>query len=212
MMMTPAEEERATVLEALYVNTRLQSTKTLRRIFELQAFRPAMLTVVSDAALLHKTQLPVPPLHYAAMHGHLGMLKLMLSRIPESELMLVDIPYNNLSPLLFAIRARCVHCITALLNAGADPNFNVDPEVMTPLRYAVEECANAGIAEVLLEFDAESRLETRFNSPVQFVCARLSPCADAEERVHWEGILDRMDPYCYYYDWHNKMPAWVPLD
>jgi hypothetical protein len=80
--------------------------------------------------------------------------------------------------------------VELLLYAGADANFNIHPSVPTPLRYAVEACTNQNILHALVDFGAEPLLETKLNSPMQFVLAMLRPCPDELERAHWQWVLE----------------------
>ena len=77
-----------------------------------------------------------------------------------------------------------------MLYGGADANFNVHPDTPPPLRYAVEACSNLEIIQALVDFNATPFLQTKLNSPIQFVMSLLMPCEDATEREHWQWILE----------------------
>jgi hypothetical protein len=168
------------------------STGPLKDVLAERNFDRSML-VRENKQAMKASGLDLPPLHYAARHGLLSMLGLMVARIrrdDEEDTVLINTPYADRSPLMWAIESRCAHCVELLLGAGADPNFNIDPEMPPPLRYAVEACSNKELIRALTEFGAETLLETRLNSPMQFVRSMLRPCADPMEREHWQWILD----------------------
>jgi hypothetical protein len=85
---------------------------------------------------------------------------------------------------------RCAHCVELLLNAGADCNFNINPEIPLPLRYAVEACSNLQIIQALTDFGGEPQLSTMHNSPMQYVYSMLHPCTDPSEHEHWQRIME----------------------
>jgi len=58
-------------------------------------------------------------------------------------------PAGGLTPLLYAARSGCNACVSALVEAGADPNLP-SPEGVTPLLAAIENY-NFGIANYLLD-------------------------------------------------------------
>lgn len=175
------------LVNAIHDSTRRGSYTELKRLLQQPDFDPSMLVLKNTAAMKH-SGLRLPPLHHAALHGQCSELRLMLDHHVTDDT--VDCPHDDLSPLLLAVRSRCVHCVEALLCAGADPNFNIDPAAMTPLQFAVGECSNPDIARLLLEFGAEPMLETRYASPVQFAASRLAPAC--EEREHWEAMLEML--------------------
>ena len=176
---------------AVYLNTKQYAVSALNDSLK-HSPSPSILLVEANPVLMRFAEMPLPPLHYAALHGQLSVLRLMLEHVGDA---VVDTPFNHITPLLFAVRSRCPHCVAALLDAGADANFTAAPnEVMTPLRFAVEECSNFCIIQELIENDAAPTFESeRFSSPLAFVRSRLAPCADAAEQAHWEMILDLFD-------------------
>jgi ankyrin repeat protein len=58
-------------------------------------------------------------------------------------------PAGGLTPLLYAARSGCSQCVSALIEAGADPNLST-PEGVTPLLVAIENF-NFGVANYLLD-------------------------------------------------------------
>ena len=175
------------LLTILHASTKLHSVRALRYLFRNFQIPVSILLTLDESS-----PLPLPPLHYAAQNGLLQILRLVLKRITEEEDSdaLVNQPFNGVPPVLYALRSRCVHCVVALLDAGADANLHC-ANGMTPLRYAVEECSNYELIQALIDYDAEPELSTdRFGSPKAYVQSRLEPCTDASEREHWETILE----------------------
>ncbi len=179
------------VVEAIHFKTKAMSTKHLKHIFAQRNFDSKMLIEPNPSAM-EKSQLDLPPLHYAARHGLYSILRLMIAQLKDDDD--IDMPFDNRSPLMWALVSRCAHCVETLLYADADPNFNIDPDTPTPLRFAVEACSNQNIIQALMEFDAEPLLETKLNSPMQFVQSALSPCT--ENREHWEWVRDLLEEHC----------------
>ena len=179
-------------MDQIYAKTKQGSYRSIERILGQKDFDP-MTLVLADTHAMHLNQMHLPPLHHAALNGHAAALKLMIS---HSEEAIINHPFDRVAPLIFAIRSRCIHCVEALLYAGADANFNIDSDMMTPLRFAVEECSNFEIVRALVEFEANPLEETiKFSSSVEFVRSRLLPCDDPEERMHWEAIIDLFEEY-----------------
>jgi ankyrin repeat protein len=58
-------------------------------------------------------------------------------------------PAGGLTPLLFAARSGCIRCVSAMIEAGADPNLP-SPEGVTPLISAIESF-EFGVANYLLD-------------------------------------------------------------
>ncbi len=177
----------------IYAKTKEGSSRSIKQLLRQKDFDPLVL-VVADARAMRLHRMRLPPLHHAALNGHASVLKLMIEHSDEAT---VNYPFNQVTPLVLAIRSRCNHCVEALLCAGADPNLNLDPDAMTPLRLAVEECSNLEIIRALVEYEADPLKETvKFSSPAEFVRSRLMPCDDAEERMHWEAVLGLFEEYC----------------
>ena len=176
------------LLDKIYERTKTGSAQSFHP-FVLDPFLKPSSLVIEDKELMQKHHMPQPPLHHAALNGEVQKVIIMAQRCGEG---LINTPFNGLSPLHFALRSRCIHCVEALLEAGADANFNVDPRIMTPLRYAVEECSDVRIVELLVEFGAEPMLETLFSSPMQYVVSRLSPPDDDADL--WKAMLIPFDP------------------
>ena len=142
------KEKEEDISIMVYKLTKQENYKALEK-----CFFDSRILVQSNPELMHKYNMHLPPLHYAADLGRLRLLDTMLSAVAfhsggDNVLDMIDTPYNNQSPLLFAIQSRCTHCIKSLLDYGADPHFNIDPLVMMPLRFAVEWCSNAEICQV----------------------------------------------------------------
>ena len=176
----------------IYAKTKLGSSRSIEHILNQKDFDPLVL-VLADSHAMCLNEMHYPPLHHAALNGHTSVLKLM---IKCSDKTIIDYPHNKVTPLILAIHSRCIHCVEALLQAGADPNFNIDSDIMTPLRFAVEECSNFEIIRALVEFEANPIEETiKFSSPIEFVNSRLMPCDDEKERMHWEAIIELFEEY-----------------
>ena len=173
--------------EGIYQALRVKSTSLMGFWAGHKRFWDARALVLPHPFLMAKYMVHMPPFHSAARLGDLGLLKPMVKLVAQAGS--IDTPFHDRSALLYAMEARCVHCIQCLLDAGACANFNVHPMVRTPLRYAVEECSDVEIIKLLIDYDAEHALKTRFSSPMEYVLSRLSPCHDAEERRHFELIL-----------------------
>ena len=176
----------------IYAKTKEGSLRAIRHILGQKNFDPLAL-VLPDTHAMHLNQMDFPPLHHAALNGQTSVLRLMIARSDES---IVNRPFDKVTPLILAIRSRCIHCVEALLYAEADANFNIDSDIMTPLRFAVEECSNFEIIRALVEFDANPFEETiKFSSPFDFVRSRLMPCNDEAERAHWEAVIELFEEY-----------------
>ena len=176
----------------IYAKTKEGSCRAIQHILSQKDFDPLAL-VLGDSNAMCVNQMQFPPLHHTALNGNTSVLRLMIARSDEA---IVNSTFNKVTPLILAIRSRCAHCVEALLYAGADANFNIDSDMMMPLRFAVEECSNFEIIRALVEFDANPFEETiRFSSPFQFVGSRLMPCHDEEERAHWEAVMGLFEEY-----------------
>jgi len=57
----------------------------------------------------------------------------------------------------------------------------------------VEACSNRGLIQTLLDFGAEPLLATKFDSPMQYVYSMLHPCADPQEREHWQCVMQAFE-------------------
>jgi ankyrin repeat protein len=93
------------------------------------------------------------PLIYAAAGGHIGIVKLLLSRDADvrpralytdwpsqvtSEPRAQYRPVGGLNALMYAIRGGCYSCVEQLVAAGANVNFPT-PEGITPLMLALDD-------------------------------------------------------------------------
>jgi ankyrin repeat protein len=104
------------------------------------------------------------PLIYAAAGGHIGIVKLLLSRDADvrpramytdwpsqvtSEPRAQYRPVGGLNALMYAIRGGCYSCVDLLVAAGANVNFPT-PEGITPLMLALDNEHNE-IARLLMD-------------------------------------------------------------
>jgi len=84
------------------------ATKPLKDVLAERNFERRML-VDENLSAMQKSGLDLPPLHYAARHGLFSMLSLMVKRINgDEEDTIIDTPYNDRSPLMWAVESRCV--------------------------------------------------------------------------------------------------------
>ena len=104
------------------------------------------------------------PLIYAAAGGHIGIVKLLLSKDADvrprglytdwpsqvtSEPRTQYRPVGGLNALMYAIRGGCYSCVEQLVAAGANVNFPT-PEGITPLMLALDNEHNE-IAKFLMD-------------------------------------------------------------
>jgi len=104
------------------------------------------------------------PLIYAAACGHIGIVKLLLSRDADvrpralytdwpsqvtSEPRAQYRPVGGLNALMYAIRGGCYSCVDQLVAVGANVNFPT-PEGITPLMLALDNEHNE-IAKLLMD-------------------------------------------------------------
>jgi cytohesin len=84
------------------------------------------------AVLLMSGELPLPPLHSAALADDEETIRLLLERGAD----LNQWAYAGLTPLHVAVVADSPAAVGALLDAGADPNVNIDAATGSPLALA----------------------------------------------------------------------------
>lgn len=90
------------------------------------------------------------PLHYACMHGRVGMVRTLLERAPTT---VDEIDHDNFTPLIHGIVHHQLACVEQLLTHGA----RIDPDSEAghvPLNLACQH-GSAAITQVLLERDAK---------------------------------------------------------
>src|SRR5690349_19643030 len=74
-----------------------------------------------------------PPLAWAAKHGNLAALRLLLERGAHPN----QADLSGLTALQYAVKAGVVEAARMLCQAGADPNASYQPPLWTPLHSVI---------------------------------------------------------------------------
>ncbi len=108
---------------------------------------------------------------WAAAEGHADMVAFLVSKKADltvralandwetqisSEPRVQYRPTGGLTPLLYAARAGCLGCVSAMVEAGGDPGVDVDrpnPDGMTPMMMALDN-GSPKVAQYLLDHGA----------------------------------------------------------
>ncbi|KAI1366095.1 hypothetical protein F5Y08DRAFT_155438 [Xylaria arbuscula] len=136
------------------------------------------------------------PLHYASMHGRLGMLEVLLQANP-STIDMID--HDNFTPLIHAIIHGHLPCVQLLLTASArlDPTSETDH---IPLNLACEH-GSLEIVEMLLQHGARILADAEGLYP-QHLVARSGQTPQLLRLLKQYGAdLDQID----------KLYGWTPL-
>lgn len=136
------------------------------------------------------------PLHYACMHGHVGMVQILLEKAPET----VDkLDHDNFTPLIHGIVHHQLSCVEQLLMHGAriDPGSDGDH---VPLNLACQH-GSVAIAKILLQRNAKILPDTEGLFP-QHLLARSGTNPDA---------LLMLERYGADLNQRDRLYQWTPL-
>lgn len=136
------------------------------------------------------------PLHYACMHGHVEMVKMLLE---EDTSTINNKDHDNFTPLIHGIVHHEMRCVQGLLINGAriDPYSDTDH---IPLNLACQ-YGSIAIAQLLLEKNAKILPDAEGLYP-QHLVARAGTNPDALLMLeHYGADLDQRD----------KLYQWTPL-
>ncbi len=136
------------------------------------------------------------PLHYACMHGHVGMVGTLLRKSPDT---VNAMDHDNFTPLIHGIVHHQLACVKELLAHGAriDPESDADH---VPLNLACQR-GSVAITELLLERKAKILPDAEGLFP-QHLVARSGPSPDMLLMLERHGAnLDQRD----------NLYQWTPL-
>ena len=136
------------------------------------------------------------PLHYACMHGHVGMVRILLERDLET---INSLDHDNFTPLIHGIVRHQLECVQQLLAFGAriDPESDADH---VPLNLACQ-YGSVAIAQVLLEKHAKILPDAEGLYP-QHLVARTGRMPETLLLLeHYGADLNQRD----------KLYQWTPL-
>ncbi len=139
------------------------------------------------------------PLHYACMHGHVGMVRMLLNKGP----MTVDeLDHDNFTPLIHGIVHHQQACVEQLLMHGAriDPGSEASEADHVPLNLACQHGSSA-ITEVLLERKANILSDAEGLYP-QHLVARSGRTPE---------VLLTLERYGANLNQRDKLYQWTPL-
>lgn len=136
------------------------------------------------------------PLHYACMHGHVGMVRTLLKEGPRT---VDDLDHDNFTPLIHGIVHHQQACVEELLLHGAriDPGSEADH---VPLNLACQH-GSLAIAEVLLARKAKILPDAEGLYP-QHLVARSGRTPE---------VLLTLERYGANLDQRDKLYQWTPL-
>lgn len=136
------------------------------------------------------------PLHYACMHGHVGMVRTLLNKDPAT---VNELDHDNFTPLIHGIVHHQIACVEQLLTRGArnDPDNDADH---VPLNLACQH-GSAAITEVLLERKAKILPDAEGLFP-QHLVARSG---------RNPGVLLTLQHYGADLNQRDKLYQWTPL-
>lgn len=152
---------------------------------------------ISDAVELHRVDVYGRiPLHYACMHGHVGMVQTLIQKGPET----IDVKdHDNFTPLIHGIVHHQLACVKQLLSHGS----RLDPESESdhaPLNLACQHGSMAG-TQMLLERGARILADAEGLFP-QHLVARSG---------HSSDMLLILEHYGADLDQRDKLYQWTPL-
>lgn len=136
------------------------------------------------------------PLHYACMHGHVGMVGILLGQVPDT---VNKMDHDNFTPLIHGIIHHQLPCVKELLTYGAriDPGSDADH---VPLNLACQH-GSVAITELLLERSAKIIPDAEGLFP-QHLVARSGRSAD---------VLLMLEQYGANLDQRDNLYQWTPL-
>lgn len=136
------------------------------------------------------------PLHYACVHGHVGMVQTLVKRSPQT---IDEKDHDNFTPLIHAIVHHQLSCVEQLLSHGA----RIDPESDSdhvPLNLACQH-GSIAITQLLLERAAQIVSDAEGLFP-QHLVARSGRSSDMLLMLEHHGAdLNQRD----------KLYQWTPL-
>ncbi|KAF2745635.1 hypothetical protein M011DRAFT_469297 [Sporormia fimetaria CBS 119925] len=136
------------------------------------------------------------PLHYACMHGHVGLAEELIDAAPDT----INAPdHDNFTPLIHAIRHSRLACVQVLLACGAHIS-PLGPSKHIPLNLACQ-YSSLEVVELLLQRDAELLPDGQGLYP-QHLVARFGKVPEMLLLLRKYGAdLDQAD----------KLDQWTPL-
>lgn len=136
------------------------------------------------------------PLHYACIHGHVGIVQTLLDKAPRT---VDELDHDNFTPLIHGIVHHQLACVEQLLKHGAriDPGSDADH---VPLNLACQH-GSVAITRLLLERHAKILPDAEGLFP-QHLLARSGTTPDALLMLeHYGADLNQRD----------KLYQWTPL-
>ena len=136
------------------------------------------------------------PLHYACMHGHVDMVRILLARSADT---INALDHDNFTPLIHGIVRHQLGCVKELLSHGAriDPESDADH---VPLNLACQH-GSLAITELLLEKNAKTLPDAEGLFP-QHLVARTGRTPET---------LLMLERYGADLDQRDKLYQWTPL-
>ncbi|KAM9308391.1 transient receptor potential cation channel subfamily A member 1 [Gastrophryne carolinensis] len=183
-MFQPAEEKDDALSVGVMLNYSCASTleEDPQRIFKLilegDSCNVRSFALKNPESLTARDDQEATPLHYAAKHGHLEMMMMIINDTCEEDLNAVD--QKGATPLHWAVQKNQLESVKILLCRGANPNI-LTIYRMAPLHLAIQLHYNS-IVEVLINHSTtDINLEGDLgNTPIMQACYK-----DNVEALSW---------------------------